>query len=86
MSNCGISLFTYNSGYIPRNLNVRSESSQLILSWVAPENTVTSYNIYRAFTYDQVFKRIGNTQDLTYIDSGVERDRTYYYRVTGLYE
>lgn len=71
--------------YIPRNLTISSSTNSATLSWSAPVYTVSGYRIYRAFDYTETFQPIGYTTSLTYIDSGIEVNRPYYYRITSIY-
>lgn len=73
---------------IPRSFNVGSINANLVnLSWSAPVNTegVSGYNVYRAYTYDLAYAKIGTTLSTGFIDSGVEYKRSYYYAVTTVY-
>lgn len=71
--------------YIPRNLAIAASSNSTTLTWSAPTKSVSGYRVYRAFDYTQELQPIGYTTNLNYIDSGVETNRTYYYRITSIY-
>ncbi len=57
------------------------------LNWSPPLNPtgIISYNVYMAYTKDLVYNKIGSTTGLSYIVSGLERNRDYYFSITSVY-
>lgn len=81
-------LYTFDERYVPQDVTVldrNMDGCTLTVSWVAPTNSVAGYRVYRSFLYDQHMTAIGITPNLSFIDSGVEQKRSYYYRVVSLY-
>lgn len=65
-----------------------SGTKDIQLDWSAPSDTAlvaSGYRVYRAERWDAPLVPIGSTEDLTYIDSGLNVDGFYYYRVTTVY-
>ncbi|MGN1338765.1 MAG: leucine-rich repeat protein [Oscillospiraceae bacterium] len=50
------------------------------LSWKSVYN-VTGYNIYRSTSKTGTYKKVGTTTDTTYVDKGLTKGKTYYYKV-----
>jgi len=46
--------------------------------------TISGYRVWRSNDWESALTSIGSTQDVIYIDSGLERNKPYYYRVTSL--
>ncbi len=46
---------------------------------------VSGYRIWRTNTWDGIMNPIGTTENLSYIDSGLNTEYPYYYRVTSLF-
>lgn len=74
------------SSHIPQNVSVVSTTSGILLSWSPPASgTIYGYRIYRAYTYDQVLTPLAQISGLSYLDSGVQQNSSYYYRVTSIF-
>lgn len=83
---------------VPENLSVDPGNQEASLAWdaptVEPQDTIPCYRVYRETASipddnpgDHTEKRVAEVeasgeQSLTYIDTGLENDTTYYYRVT----
>ena len=65
--------------------NVQAEVTQeaIILTWVASQNS-DYYYVYRSLQTEDGFQRIATTKELRIVDAGLEVDRTYFYRVSGV--
>jgi len=72
----------------PRNLHVIPSDGSISLSWQAPYSDggfpITGYRIYRSNSSgsEEFLIEIGNT--LTYADTGLTNDMTYYYQVSAV--
>ena len=65
----------------PTNLVVTPVSNNgLLLTWTPPAD-YDNFTIYRSETIDGTFAQIATTDQLTYLDDGLEANTTYYYRV-----
>ena len=58
-------------------------SGKSLLSWQPVEGAV-SYSIYRATGKNGTFKRIGSTQELSFLATSSAADKVYYYRVKAI--
>ncbi|MGD1060045.1 MAG: fibronectin type III domain-containing protein [Methanomassiliicoccales archaeon] len=71
----------------PGNLVTAPGDGQIKLSWDVPSfdggAQITQYRVYRG-TDSTNLTYIGNTTGTTYTDSGLQNDRTYYYKVTAV--
>ncbi|MXQ74291.1 hypothetical protein GSF08_10175 [Clostridiaceae bacterium DONG20-135] len=66
---------------VPTNVAAMSVSStQIITTWDAVPNA-TAYSVYRSTSPNGTYQLVGTTADLTYMDSGLTPNTTYYYRV-----
>lgn len=85
---CDLSLYTYNANYIPRNPKIECLGEKSFkLSWEHPiADDIDGYKIYRAFTDEQIFHPVGQTQELYFTDIVPETQREYFYRITSLYQ
>ena len=65
----------------PTNLAVTHKTTTSAeLSWNSVLNA-TGYNIYRSTTKTGTYKKVGTTTSTTYIDKGLTKGKTYYYKV-----
>jgi uncharacterized repeat protein (TIGR02543 family) len=55
-------------------------SNSIKVSW-NPINNVTGYKIYRSTTLSGTYAYVGATRSLEFVNSGLELNRTYYYKV-----
>lgn len=67
------------------NVKASNEGDGIRVSWDGVSD-ISEYNVYRAETNNGNFKFIGSTVETSYIDTGVEIGKTYFYRVTGVSE
>ena len=73
---------------VPQNLTASAGNQKVILNWQAPSSdggsTITNYNIYRGTVSGEetLFTTIGAV--LTYTDTGLTNDITYYYKVSAV--
>lgn len=68
----------------PTNLSATTTASNVTLNWTAsPESDTAGYNIYRSNTSSSDFQKLNSSPItvLTYTDSSVQADQTYYYHV-----
>jgi fibronectin type 3 domain-containing protein len=76
------------SGY-PVNIGIKQlDVNRMELSWTAPDSEFgvpSGYRIYRGFSKDEVLRPYGITLDTIFVDSGIDRGRDYFYRVTTIY-
>ncbi|GHV17361.1 hypothetical protein FACS189493_4850 [Spirochaetia bacterium] len=80
LSGCGI---IFEAG-TPSGIQALAQSSSSILvSWDAVF-FATSYKIYRAISYDGPFIQAGTSDTVTYTDTGLSSNTTYYYKVSAL--
>ncbi|HTQ97625.1 MAG TPA: choice-of-anchor D domain-containing protein, partial [Candidatus Acidoferrum sp.] len=63
---------------------VQSTSHSVALSWAASTSTVTGYNVYRSVTSGSGYTKISSVSGLTYDDTTVQSETTYYYVVTAV--
>lgn len=54
-----------------------------VLSWNEVESA-DGYAIYRSTSKSKGYKRIGETEDLTYTDTTAKKNKTYYYKIVAL--
>ncbi len=72
----------------PQNLQATAGDGQVTLTWTAPSSdggsTIINYMIYRGNTAggETLLATIGNV--LTYVDTGVINNQTYYYKVSAV--
>jgi fibronectin type 3 domain-containing protein len=71
---------------IPGNITASaSYLSSIIVEWESVDNA-TTYKIFRSSNIDGIYEQIGSTVSLSYRDTnndkGLQKDTTYYYRVT----
>jgi parallel beta-helix repeat protein len=72
----------------PRNLQAIPGDGSIVLSWETPHSDggspITGYRIYRSNSSgsEEFLIEIGNT--LTYADTGLTNDMTYYYRISAV--
>lgn len=72
--------------YIPKNFQVALNSAtSLTLTWSQPDNAVSGYRIFGSPYWDGEWVPIGSTRNLTYIDSGLKSNSSYYYVVKSIY-
>ncbi|MCO7174977.1 pectinesterase family protein [Sporolactobacillus kofuensis] len=68
----------------PTDLTTQAGNTQTKLSWKSASNA-TSYNIKRSTTPEGPFTTVkSNVTDLTFTDSGLTNDTSYYYVVSGV--
>lgn len=78
-------LLSYDPKYTPIDLKIHDMGPNLInLTWTKPILQVSGYRVYRAYSNDEIFTPIGTTITTGFIDSGVVRDRYFFYRVTSI--
>lgn len=76
----------YSGSYKPLNPTVRYQSPNLVISWLAPSGVIVSgYRIWRTENFSEALKSVGSTKSLSYIESGLENTKNYYYRITSLF-
>ncbi len=71
---------------VPSNLQIQSinpTNSTLKISWNSV-NSANNYKIYRSLYPNGEFPYLNETQNLFFIDEGLNEDTTYYYKVTAL--
>ncbi|MFX1249822.1 MAG: fibronectin type III domain-containing protein, partial [Promethearchaeota archaeon] len=72
----------------PLNLNLTSDTTQIILNWNVPQTnssyTIIKYIIYRSSTSGGPYINLANTTALSFIDTTVLEGNTYYYIVTAI--
>jgi hypothetical protein len=70
----------------PVNLTVSPlpQGSCLKTSWEYSGTAVTGYNLYRSTSSGGPYSKIANSPNLSFTDSGVTDDITYYYVVTAV--
>ena len=59
---------------------VRNSSSSIKISWNAVAGA-TSYQVYRATSKTGTYKLVKTTSGLEYLDTGLTKGRTYYYKI-----
>ncbi|MCM3409986.1 pectinesterase family protein [Metabacillus litoralis] len=68
----------------PTDVTSVAGNGQIKLNW-SPARGATSYNVKRSTAADGTFETIAtNVTDLTFKDTGLENETTYYYVVTGV--
>ena len=78
----------YDPNYIPQNLRMSCNGDNLTstLSWLAPTNIVSGYRVWRSSgNFAAQMNPLGETTNVTYIDSGLTLNFPYYYRVSSLF-
>lgn len=65
----------------PQNLFAVQDGLEINLSWSKTENA-ESYNIYRSVVPDGGYTVIGTTESLSFKDTDLRADTTYYYKVS----
>ncbi len=69
----------------PQNVSAIASSSKVNISWNAPSSTggipVTAYNVYKSTNSTSGFTFLGNTTDMSYVDTDVINGFDYYYKV-----
>ena len=68
---------------IPTSVQTEVTREYVVLTWVASENT-DYYYVYRSLQSENGFQSIGSTKGLRFVDSELEVDQTYFYRVSGV--
>jgi hypothetical protein len=72
----------------PRNLTAAGGDAHVTLTWLAPADrgasNVTSYNIYRSTAIDGNYSLIASINALSYTDTGLSNNQTYYYKVSAV--
>jgi len=68
----------------PSNINATPTSiSTIELTWNEVINA-TSYNIYRSLIENGTYTLIGNTTETTYVDTNLNQNTTYYYKLEAI--
>ncbi len=69
----------------PQNVIAVANSSKVNISWDVPSSTggipVTAYNVFKSTNSTSGFTFIGNTTELSYVDTNVINGFDYYYKV-----
>ena len=66
----------------PVNVQKRSGNMRVSLSWEDPPDApAAGYELFRSSTETGPFAKIGQTTRPEYLDQGLERNRTYYYKI-----
>lgn len=77
------------SDYIPQNLTLSLQTGfsppNLVLDWRPPISGVFGYRIWRSTDWTSNFSGIATTTGIRYIDSGLDTNYPYYYRITSLF-
>lgn len=70
----------------PRKLVAFREVGHVRLKWFAPEqpNGIKHYELQRSDGFDKPFQALAEVSDTSYVDSDLEKDRAYYYRVAAV--
>ncbi|MEJ2249508.1 MAG: fibronectin type III domain-containing protein [Candidatus Lokiarchaeota archaeon] len=74
---------------IPLNLQITPGNNKITLAWHIPSNngglTITGYNIYRGTSSGtEVILTTVNGSTLTYMDTGLTANTTYYYQISAI--
>ena len=80
-----ITSFAESASKAPSGVEVKSGKSSITLSWAAADGAV-EYRIYRSKLGYNDFQQVGNTGELYFEDTTVEKDTTYLYKVSALNE
>jgi TolB-like protein len=65
----------------PERIEKRSGNRRVSLSWDAPEKSVTGYEIFRSLDAKGPYVKIARITATEYLDEGLEKNTTYYYKV-----
>jgi hypothetical protein len=72
----------------PQTLKANAGNAQIVLTWSPPASdggaTITGYKIYKATSADQETPAFSLGNVLTYTDTAVTNDQTYYYYITAI--
>lgn len=72
----------------PVSIQFTVESNLIVLNWSPPAfnggSNITEYRIYRSFLSNSSFTEIGSTSLLSFTDTSVEINTTYYYYITAV--
>ena len=68
---------------IPTGLKAQSERDGVVLTWQAGQNAAR-YRIYRSLQQDTGYELKGTSDQITFKDTNVTPDTTYFYKVAGV--
>jgi len=79
-------------GAQPRNIIIPNiefvdwNGSAVELNWITTDPNISHYNVYRSTNPDSGFTEVSgsNVTSMSYTDTGVNKDTTYYYQVTSV--
>src|SRR5690606_24829913 len=67
---------------VPSNLRAEAGIAGINLTWTpSPDGDLSHYNIYRAEEADGEFIKVGETAASSYMDTDLEGNKSYYYKV-----
>jgi len=65
----------------PANVKKREGHQRVLLSWDPPDGSAGGYEIFRSTKENGPFAKIGQATKPEYLDEGLERNTTYYYKI-----
>ena len=68
---------------IPTNLQTEVTQEAIVLTWEASQHT-DYYYVYRSLQLENGFQRIGSTKGLSFVNSELDVDQPYFYRISGV--
>ncbi len=65
----------------PVGIQIRSGNQRVSLFWEQPDGSIAGYEVYRSSSEKGPFAKIAQVSKPEYLDEGIERNTTYYYKL-----